>query len=363
MNPAQDTPLSDIATAPSRRNLTAHFHINLALIVAVLALILLAVFWLNERRSMDKLELEVSKRLASGQTMADEIRRSAEHNTERLQDTGNRLAILENKLSEAQSQQEALNSMYQALAQNREDWLVAETEQTLMLAHQQLQLAGNIPAALAALQSLDQRLGEINGPKIIRLHAALAQDIASLKALPYVDNAQLAGRLDTLLQKIDALPLQVDHVGKHTADEVSASPEQLSFAQRVGQSAWRALSQLIVVRRIDGQDPAVMGPEHSFYVRENFKLRLGAARLTLLQKNTPLFQSDIAAAQAILDRYFDRKDRDVIAAQQELTSLRSVRLQSEIVDLSSTIALARDLLRSTEAVPAKPSPVNAGGKS
>lgn len=362
MNPAQDTPLSDVATAPNRRNFTAHFHINLALIVAVLALILLAVFWLNERRSMDTLELEVSKRLASGQTMADEIRRNAEHNAERLQDTGNRLAIVENKLSEAQSQQEVLNGIYQDLAQDREDWLVAETEQTLMLAYQQLQLAGNIPAALAALQSLDQRLSEINGPKIIRLHAALAQDIASLKALPYVDSAQLAGRLDSLLQKIDVLPLQVDHVGKHTADAVVEPTEQLSFAQRVGRSAWRALSQLIVVRRIDGQDPAVMGPENSFYVRENFKLRLGAARLTLLQKNTPLFQSDIAAAQAILERYFDRKDRDVIAAQQELNSLRSVQLQSEIVDLSRTIALARDL-RSGDVTPAKPRPASVGGKS
>lgn len=362
MNPTQDTSLSDIAATPNRRSLTAHFHINLALIVAVVALILLAVFWLNERRAMDKLELDVSKKIASGQTIIEEMRRNADHNTEHLQATSNRVAILENKLAEAQSQQEALNSMYQALAQNREDWLVAEAEQTLMLAHQQLQLAGNIPAALTALQTLDQRLGEIAGPKTIRLHAALTQDIATLKALPYVDSAQLAGRLDNLLQKIDNLPLRVDHVGKQEVKTSTVEAEPQSIAQRLGQSAWAAISKLIVVRRIDGQDPAVMGPEQSLFVRENFKLRLGAARLTLLQKNTALFQSDISAAQTILSRYFDQKDPDVVAALQELQRLQTVRLQSEVIDLSGTIALARDLLRAADA-PTTNRPATAGGKS
>lgn len=362
MNPTQETPpavvAEPVAEAMPRRQLTAHFDINLALIMATLSLLLLAGHWLMQRRETDELRIRIAEAVSTTVSTVNSIKQMENQNSARLQSTGDRLAVLESKLAEAQSQQDALNSMYQALAHSREDWLVAEAEQTLMLAHQQLQLAGNVPAALTALQVLDQRLAEMSGPKLTRLRASLAVDIAALKNLPYVDPADLAKRLDSLLQRVDTLPLQIDHIRSEPLDEQQAagSPEKLSLAQRLGRELWGAVSTLIVVRRIDQTDPAVLGPENSFFVRENLKLRLGDARLTLLQRNTALFQSDIAAARDTLGRYFDARDRRVQTTQQELQRLQTVRLHSELVDLNNTIALARDLLRSadTMAAPAVP---------
>lgn len=362
MNPIQETPPA-VVTEPvlettPRRQLTAHFDINLALIMATVSLLLLAGHWLMQRRETDELRLRIAEAVTTTASTVSSIKLMEDHNSARLQSTGDRLAVLESKLAEAQSQQDALNSMYQALAHSREDWLVAEAEQTLMLAHQQLQLAGNVPAALTALQVLDQRLGELSGPKLTRLRASLAVDITALKNLPYVDPADLAKRLDSLLQRVDTLPLQIDHIKSEPLHDHEASQpaEKLSIAERLGRELWGAVSTLIVVRRIDQTDPAVLGPENSFFVRENLKLRLGDARLTLLQRNTALFQSDIAAARDTLDRYFDGRDRRVQTTQQELQSLQAVRLQSELVDLNNSIALARDLLRSadTAATPAAP---------
>ena len=354
MNPTQENPpavvVEPVTDAAQRRQLTAHFDINLALIVATASLLLLAGHWLMQRRDSDELRLRIAEAVSNTTTTVNSIKSLEDHNSARLQSTGDRLAVLESKLAEAQSQQDALNSMYQALAHSREDWLVAEAEQTLMLAHQQLQLAGNVPAALTALQVLDQRLAELSGPKLTRLRASLAGDIATLRNLPYVDPGDLAKRLDNLLQRIDTLPLHIDHIKSQPAGEphAPAAPEKLSIAQRLGRELWGAVSSLIVVRRIDQTDPAVLGPENSFFVRENLKLRLGDARLTLLQRNTALFQGDIAAARDTLNRYFDARDRNVQAAQQELQRLQGVRLQSDLIDLNNSIALARDLLRSAD---------------
>ena len=62
---------------------------------------------------------------------------------------------LEAKLAESQSQQIALEALYQELSRNRDEWGYAEIEQSLLIANQQLQLAGNVKAALIALQNAD----------------------------------------------------------------------------------------------------------------------------------------------------------------------------------------------------------------
>jgi uroporphyrin-3 C-methyltransferase len=53
----------------------------------------------------------------------------------------------------------------------------------------------------------------------------------------------------------------------------------------------------------------LLAPEQAFFVRENLKLRLLNARLALLSRQFDTAQADLQAAQATLDRYFDRSSR------------------------------------------------------
>ena len=61
----------------------------------------------------------------------------------------------------------------------------------LLLAGQQLQLAGNVPSALAALQLADAKLQRLDRPQFVPLRRALARDMDRLKAVPFVDVAGL----------------------------------------------------------------------------------------------------------------------------------------------------------------------------
>ncbi len=118
--------------------------------------------------------------------------------------------VLESKQIEAQSQQLALEQLYQDLFKRRDDWALAEIEQVLSTASQQLQLAGNVPGALIALQNADARLARADTPQFVTIRRAIARDIERLKALPNLDLTGVALRLDSVIGQIDRMPLLSD---------------------------------------------------------------------------------------------------------------------------------------------------------
>jgi uroporphyrin-III C-methyltransferase len=81
----------------------------------------------------------------------------------------------------------ALESLYQELSRNRDEWQLAEIEQVLAIAQQQLQLAGNVRAALLALQLAESRLALADRPQFQSVRRALAKDIERLESLPAAD--------------------------------------------------------------------------------------------------------------------------------------------------------------------------------
>ena len=177
--------------------------------LAVLALLLLAQWWYSHRE-MRGLREEVAQRLKSDESTNTETKalvRAVQDNTKELQA---KVSVLEGKQIEAQSQQLALEQLYQDLSKNRDDWALAEIEQVLSTASQQLQLAGNVQGALIALQNADSRCRARDKPQFIMIRRAIAQRHRKLKALPTVDLTGIALRLDNVIAQIDNLPLLSD---------------------------------------------------------------------------------------------------------------------------------------------------------
>ena len=55
----------------------------------------------------------------------------------------------------------------------------------------------------------------------------------------------------------------------------------------------------------------LVAPDQAWFLRENLKLRLLNARLSLLSRQFDIAQADLREAQAVLERYFDRNARRV----------------------------------------------------
>jgi uroporphyrin-3 C-methyltransferase/uroporphyrinogen III methyltransferase/synthase len=265
--------------------------------------------------------------------------------------------------------------MYQDISKNRDEWALSEIEQVLSTASQQLQLAGNVSGALIALQNADRSLSRADKPQFITIRRAIARDIEKLKALPQVDQAGIALRLDNVITQIDTLPLLSDEKpaeptapaaapaptsarartlkGKAGAASVSAAaapaPQDLSLGQRMTQT-WRAWShemwddirQLVRVRTVETPDALMLSPSESYFVRENLKLRLLNARLALLSRNEGTFRDDVNDALQMLNKYFDTRARSTLAAQGMLRQVQANNVTIDVPDLSDSLNAVRN---------------------
>jgi len=268
------------------------------------------------------------------------------------------VAVLEARQLESQGQQLALEQLYQDLAKNRDDWALAEVEQVLSTASQQLQLAGNVRGALIALQNADARLTRADRPQFIAIRRAIAKDIDNLKSLPSVDLTGIAVRLDTLVAQIDSMPLLSDEkpglvapAPKSRLAPTKGTSKKLPDDWRsVMQEHWNSWSsdmwnevrQLVQVRAVGTPEALLLSPGEGFFARENLKLRLLNARLALLSRNDAAFRSDLNEAEHALNRYFDTRAKNTQSAQELLKQLQGSLLSIEMPTLANSLNAVRN---------------------
>ncbi|WP_172961461.1 uroporphyrinogen-III C-methyltransferase [Pandoraea apista] len=298
---------------------------------------------LNQK--LDRVQQEMARRQQAGdaQVMQAQVRTAQALDNQR--DLQNRLTSLEGRVSDSRSQQAALEQLYQELAHNRDEWVLAETEQIVTSANQQLQLTGNVRGALIALEGADARLARTGAPQLAGVRDALKKDIDRLKAVPAADLPQLTGKLDQAIAMIDTLPLQAEEQRTEPKTDVSG-PSGPSGAGETGWTAtWHRLSgemlgslkQLVQVRRLDDPDVMLVAPEQGAFLRANLKLRLLNARLALLARNASAVHSDVLVAQAALDKYFDAKSRRIAAVKTLLDQVDSGSRTIELPTLDASL--------------------------
>jgi uroporphyrin-3 C-methyltransferase/uroporphyrinogen III methyltransferase/synthase len=327
--------------------------------VAILALaILLALQTYSTHSRFNKLREDVARTLQKDNASNAETAQTVREIQEAAKELQVKVGVLENRQTEAQSQQAALEQMYQDISKNRDEWALSEIEQVLSTASQQLQLAGNVQGALIALQNADRSLSRSDKPQFITIRRAIARDIEKLKALPSVDQPGMALRLDNVISQIDNLPLLSDEkpaepiapsrVNAPAAGK-TAAPAERTLAQRAVETwrnwsheMWDDIRQLIRVRTVDNPDALMLSPSESYFVRENLKLRLLNARLALLSRNEGTFRDDINSAQQQLVKYFDTKARSTQAAQALLRQVQANNVTIDVPDLSESLNAVRN---------------------
>lgn len=301
-------------------------------------------------RKVERIDETLVARQKSNDAQAAETRMKTEQALASAHQVDTQLAQLDGKLADAQNAQQALQQQYQDLARNRDAWMFEEVDQMLSGASQQLQLTGNTQLALIALQNADARLAASQSAQAVAVRKALAQDIEKLKAAPSADLTGLAIKLDDAIAKIDALPLAGEAIVPHAAPKADASAAVAKTAAAAGEPRWKVwwhdfsagigqqLKGLVQVRRIDNADAMLASPDQGYFVRENVKLRLLTARLSLLARNEPAMKSDLHAAQAALAKYFDPAAKDTQVVADLLRQVDGASLTVAVPNLSGSLS-------------------------
>ena len=243
-----------------------------------LAAALATLFWLDARSRIDATQGggRLARRLRDIENEAREARAAARQSNEAMREAHVRVAQLEARLAESQSQQVALEALYQELSRNRDEWQLAETEQVLAdraaTAAARRQRARRAPRVAARRG----RLAQADRPQFLPIRRALARDIERLKALPVLDIAAMSARIDSLVGAVDSMPLAFDGQLEKTAAVKEVTEN--GFWARLGSEVWNELRSLVVVRQIGAAEPPLLPPPQAYFLRENLRLRLLNAR-------------------------------------------------------------------------------------
>jgi len=308
--------------------------------LVIIALFTLAWQWLNTRHKFNEIERSLSQKLEQYQAVNQQALTLAKQAEERSTQANARTVILEQKLAESRDQQEALQTLYTQLAENRESTAVAEVEQLLTTAKQQLQLNGNVKSALLALQAASQRLEPLDLPRAASLRETLNLEIENLRDLPQVDITSMSTQLTHLSELCSTLPLiserQPTLNAKAAANKQPARP--LNSLQKLAYPIWEDIKNLVTVERIEKPEPALLASDQAFYLRENIKLRLLTARIALLQHDETTYKADLLTVNNWLNQYFDTRHPDTIKAINMLKRLSGNNISIELPQLNDSFA-------------------------
>lgn len=352
------------STAGNPRQPAAKLAIGLAGLALLVSSGLGWLAWQGDQR-LAATRQELARRLADSEAVQREVLASTKQDRVALDALQAKVGALDSRAAEMQSQQLALETMYQELSRVREDRLLAEIEQDVAMAAQQLQLAGNVAAALISLQGAEARLAKSAQPQFLPLRKLLGRDIERLKALPGADVPGIAMKLNDILEAVPQLPLAYEQrpapaetakppkapkAGKPPAlpaatEAADLQPKPFDW-QAIGQAwladLWHEVRQLVRIERIDRPDPGLLSPRESLFLRENLRLRLLSARLGLLARDGSSFLADLKQADEWLERYFDTRAPAVENARATLKNLAKQEVGAKPVELNETLAALRN---------------------
>jgi len=334
--PPSQTPPPLAAARKGGRDTTARNTAAAALVLA------LGLAWIaiDARRGVAAIEASAGARLSELGAESAQAKVALRDAQAALKDAQGRITELEARVADTQEQRVALEEMYRELSRSADDRLLAEVEQMLVAASQQLQLAGNVRGALAALQAVEQRLVRAEKLAVAPLRRAITQDMEKLRAVPLVDTVGIAVKIDGLIAQADALPLLINET-LPAVRPARARPADEPGLGRAARDLWEEMKGLVRIRDLETPDVALLSPAQGYFLRENLKLRLLAARVALLARDESSFREDVKAAQAWIAKYFDPKARPTGAAMASLKQIADSPVAIGVPDINASLAAVR----------------------
>lgn len=291
--------LSTIAAAPvapaappasTARERPAAPRLPLSWLLFGLSLLLVAGLFIDQGhrlgRLADRFDFGHSELRSSEQSTQQKL----EQHAQQLAQLERRLVLGEARLDENRQRELALTELYRDLGLREEDRLLADTELTLRLASEQLQLAASPAAGIRLLQQLQNRLAGHDLPRLTLLRKALAADLEELQHLPAFEPVLLSAKIDRLEQRIARLNTLPD-------ETQPPAPEPADHWQ---QSLQHTLQQLIAVRRLDDGPRQLLTPRENELLKLQVRQHLLAAQLAIASRDATGYRQQLQRTEQLL---------------------------------------------------------------
>jgi uroporphyrin-3 C-methyltransferase len=347
-SPADEPAATPGTAAPSARPPAAHglanliSHVTLTQLTLMVLVVVFVWQWLDAHYQLGQTQQEVARRLSEVEAANKGNQMLVAQNQELVREMGGKLSLLESRHAETQNQRAALEALYQDMSSSRDQTALAEVEQMLLIAGQQLQLSANVKAALIAMQQAESRLLQLDRPAFAALRKRIGQDIGKLRALPHIDVPAINQRLDGMIGRVDNIPLAQDaRVPQQPVAAAAAAPDEGAW-KRFWREFWQDARLLVRIENTGQEEMPLLSPTQAFFLRENLKLRLLSARMALLTRDEVSFRRDLKTAQEWLKRYFDTRSAESAQMLGALQQLAASNIVIDMPDISGSLEAVRN---------------------
>jgi uroporphyrin-3 C-methyltransferase len=221
-------------------------------------------------------------------------------------------------------------------ADERDDWLLAEAQYLTRLASQQLLMAGDAAAAQSLLENADGILLQLDDVRLHDARAAVAVDLAAVRAIPRIDVEGFYLRLAALAEQADKLV--IFELPEREAQPGPAPADTWRARLRQGyEAALAKLSDYIIIRRRDEPMQALMDPQWERLVRQNLRMLLEQAQIALLSGNQLLYRDSLERAQHWVREFFESDEAAARAMSQEIAALAQTNIAIDLPDISASV--------------------------
>ena len=347
-----DQPVQQAAQtkAPNPGSTGFFSSISITHMILVVLVVIFVWQWQDGHRAISDMQQQLAKRLTEIDGGSKSGQALLAQSQEQMRDLASRVSTLELRYAEAQNQRSALEVLYADLSVSRDESALAEVEQMLLNAGQQLQLSANVKAAIISMQAADARLHRMNRSAFNGLRKSIGKDIDKLRALPSIDIAGVSSELDNLMALVDKLPLSYRQRTTLQPAGEAPPPDSETVWQGLLREIGSELKQLIRIEKTDNTDIPLLPPNQEFFLRENLKLRLMSARFALMSRDEASFRYELKTAQAWITRFFDGKSSESMQMISGLKKLATSHVSVVLPDISGSLEAVRNyrLMREKE---------------
>lgn len=279
---------------------------------------------------------ELSARISEQQSALAELRSSVRNSLDDMQELPLRVDQLEAQMEEVPGM----------ARKGRAEYLRAEALYYMRIANAQALLVGDADVAVSALELADEKLRELGDPALTRVRAALADEIAQLRAIPSLDRTGISFRLQAIAERVDEwtfrndVPARFETAGSHAGDV-----EGEDMWARVRKVATDAFSRIVSVKKAEGPPTGQLGAAEEALVVEGIRAELQIARLALINGNGTLFRGSLERAAGLIRDFYPADTAAIRSALETLDELAAVEMPGELPDISRALSL---LLAETE---------------
>jgi uroporphyrin-3 C-methyltransferase len=286
---------------------------------------------LRENQDLDKAEIKKQKQeLAQDLAQQQGLLAKLGEQSKNLQLTTNGLAEQLNILKIAVTKGGDINA-----------FPLAEVDYLLRLADTKLRIEHNVPSALVALQTAQQRLKSVDESALAPIQTMIGEAIGHLSGVKLPEVSGLAHKLVEMEKQVKSLPIKINSevpdiknkIKPGTNVTISDDQEQ-PWWDRTGEAVWNQFKSIVVIRRVRSDGPPLIGVEEEFFLRQNLQLTLESMRAALLRGDVQSYQDSLELINTWLGSYFDPQDSHVTAFASELKALKTIDFNPYIPDLT-----------------------------